>query len=146
MISNLCRLMIELPERPLFCKDHSFSCHMGYKRLVFPICSRSLNLFTSFTFKMTAPYAAPYSDEEFEKLLQDVNDFPSSIDNPGLGLDFSALPSIDDIDTMTSLCELPPPPPLNNDCSSNSHASFEDEDIRVHQHHMQKQIDCLETE
>ena len=102
---------------------------MGYKRLVFPIYSRSLNLFTSFTFKMTAPYAAPYSDEEFEKLLQDVNDFPSSIDNPGLGLDFSALPSIDDIDTMISLCKLPPPPPLNNDCSSNSHASFEDDDI-----------------
>ena len=111
MIGNLCRLMIEPPERPLFCKDHSFSCHMGYKRLVFPICSWSLNLFTRFTFKMTASYAAPYSDEEFEKLLQDVNDFPSSIDNPSLGLDFSALPSIDDIDTMTSLCKLPPPPP-----------------------------------
>ena len=78
---------------------------------------------------MTAPYAVPYSDEEFEKLLQDVNDFPSSINNPGLGLDFSALPSIDDIDTMTSLCELPPPPTLNNDCSSNSHTSFEDNDI-----------------
>lgn len=57
---------------------------------------------------MTAPYPAPYTDEEFEKLLQDVNDFPSSINNPGLGLDFSVLPSIDDIDTsMTSLCELP---------------------------------------
>lgn len=101
---------------------------MGYKRLVFPICSWGLNLLTSFTFKMTAPYAAPYSDEEFEKLLQDVNDFPSSIDNPGLGLDFSVLPSIDDIDTMTSLCKLPSPP-LNNDCSSNSHASSEDDDI-----------------
>ena len=43
------------------------------------------------------------TDEEFEKLLQDVHDFPSSIDNPGLGLDFSVLPTVDDIDTMTSL-------------------------------------------
>lgn len=59
---------------------------------------------------MTAPYTAPYSDEEFEKLFQDVNDFPSSIDNPGLGLDFSVLPSNDDIDTMTSHCELRPSP------------------------------------
>ena len=78
---------------------------------------------------MTAPYAAPYSDEEFEKLLQDVNNFLSSIDNPSLRLDFSALPSIDDIDTITSLYKLPPPPPLNNDCSSNSHTSFKDDDI-----------------
>lgn len=81
---------------------------------------------------MAAPYAAPYSGEEFEKLLQDVDDFPSSIDNPGLGLDFSVLPSIDDIDTMTSLCELPPPLRLNNDCPSNSHTSSEDDDIRAH--------------
>jgi len=98
---------------------------------------------TGFTFRMTATYTAPYTEEELENLLQEVDDLPPAIDNPGLGLDFSALSSIDNIETVTSLCDLPSPPESNGR-STCSHASLEYDDVQVH--HTQKQIDSLQVE
>jgi len=98
---------------------------------------------TGFTFRMTATYTAPCTEEELENLLQEVDDLPPAIDNPGLGLDFSALSSIDNIETMTSLCDLPSPPESNGR-STCSHASLEYDDVQVH--HAQKQIDSLQVE
>lgn len=96
----------------------------------------------SFTFRMTATYTAPYTEEELENLLQEVDDLPPAIDNPGLGLDFSVLPSIDNIETMTSLCDLPSPP-QSNGRSTCSHTSLEYDDVV---HHAQKQIHSLQVE
>ena len=83
-----------------------------------------------------------YTDEEFEKLLQDINEFPPSTDNTGLGLEFSVLPSIDNTDLVTTLSELPPS--LTNDISSQFSTSSEDDTARVH--HMQKQVNGLQVE
>ena len=66
----------------------------------------------------------PYTDEELEKLLQDVNNI--SPDDPSLESDPSLLSCIDDI-TMAALCDFPSFQ-LNKSCSGNSCAS-EDNDM-----------------